>query len=130
IEGQPIDLCDELDRGAIGKSGRAKSDDNGGDYTGDFVSLEGLIDRIKTGESLHPSVGSIAGKYARKSWPIETCIELVGSAFTMANQSRYGGRWEECVDYIRWVYAKEEAKKTDDTAFCTATSTITLANHN
>jgi hypothetical protein len=105
IEGQPLDLCDELDRGAIGKSGRAKS--GGGDYTGDFVSIEELIGHIKTGESLHPSVGSIAGKYARKGWPIETCIELVGLAFTMANQPRYGGRWEECVNYIRWVYTKE-----------------------
>jgi hypothetical protein len=109
IEGQPLDLADELDRGAISKSGRAKCDR--GDYAGDFVSIEELIDRIKTGESLHPSVGSIAGKYARKGWPIETCIELVGLAFTMANQPRYGGRWEECVAYIRWIYAKEQGKR-------------------
>jgi hypothetical protein len=29
IKGQPLNQCDELDRGAIGKSGRAKSDDSG-----------------------------------------------------------------------------------------------------
>jgi hypothetical protein len=34
-----------------------------------------------------------------------------GLAFTMANQPRYGGRWEECVDYIRWVYTKEGGKR-------------------
>ena len=66
-----------------------------------------LVRRIKTGESLHPSVTSIAGKYARHKWPIEACIELVGAAFTMADQPRYSGRWQECIDAVRWVYRKE-----------------------
>src|SRR5262249_47426208 len=53
----------------------------------------------------------IAGKYAHRKHPIETCFDLVGAAFTMANQERYGHRWEECVKLIRWVYAKEAKKE-------------------
>ena len=42
-------------------------DGGGSDDTGEFVDLQELIRRIKTGESLHPSVRIIAGKYARKA---------------------------------------------------------------
>ena len=107
IEGRPLDLSEDLDRSAIGKSGR-KGDGSGGyDYTGNYTDLQELVRRIKTGESLHPSVTSITGKYARHKWPIEACIELVGAAFTIADQPRYSGRWQECIDAVRWVYRKE-----------------------
>jgi hypothetical protein len=114
IEGQPLDLCDELDRGAIGKSGRAKSESgngSGGDYAGDYTDLQELVRRIHSGESLDPSVASIAGKYARIGRPIETCIDLISAAFTMADQTRYGGRWKECDDCIHAVYTKERRKR-------------------
>jgi RecA-family ATPase len=113
IEGRPLDLCDELDAGAIGKSGHRKDDSgNGlaGDYT-DYVEMQELTRRILTGESLRPSVRSIAGKYARNDWPIETCIELIGTAFTAANQPRYGGRWDGEREAIHWVYAREVEKR-------------------
>jgi len=98
----------------------------GGDYPGEFVELQELIRRIKAGESLHPSVRIIAGKYARKKHPIETCFDLVRAAFTMANQERYGGRWEGCVKLIRWVYA-EEAKK-DETLESVRIDTVQMTS--
>ncbi len=106
IEAQPIDQRDELDRGAIGKAGGGIG---GGEFHGggDYTEIQELVRRITSGESLHPSVASIAGKYARQGWPIETCIELVGSAFTAAEQPRYGGRWQECITCISNIYRKE-----------------------
>jgi hypothetical protein len=42
IEGQPLDLADDLDRSAIGRSGR-KGDGTGGcDYTGNYTDLQEL----------------------------------------------------------------------------------------
>lgn len=76
-------------------------------YSSEFVDLQELIRRIKTGEALHASVRIIAGKYAHQKHPIQTCFDLVGAAFTLAGQERYGGRWDECVRLIRWVYHKE-----------------------
>jgi hypothetical protein len=107
IDGRPLDLCDELDGGAIGKSGGGNIEGGGFDY----IELQELVRRIISGKSLHPSVASIAGKYARNDWPIETSIELVGSAFTAAAQPRYGGRWQECLDCIRDIYRKEAARQ-------------------
>jgi hypothetical protein len=60
-DGQPLDVCDELDRGAIGKSCGGNGEGGGSDYT----ELQELVRRIISGESLHPSVASIAGKYTR-----------------------------------------------------------------
>ena len=109
IGGQTIDQCDELDKGAIGKSGKVGGNGAGGSHA-DYVDTQELIRRITAGESLHPSVASLAGKYARQGWPIQTCLDLVGSAFTAAAQPRYGGRWQECFDCINDIYRKEELK--------------------
>ena len=109
IEGRHIDLASDLDAGAIGKSGH-KDDGNGHDY--ERADLTELTRRILSGESLHPSVGPIAGSYAARKIPIEACLDYIGLAFTAAHQPRYGGRWDDdVVRYVRWVYA-EEARKT------------------
>jgi hypothetical protein len=68
IEGQPIDQCDELDRSAIGKSGKSSGNGGCGSHA-DYTATQELIRRITTGESLHPSVASLAGKYASQKWP-------------------------------------------------------------
>lgn len=95
VEGDCIDQCDELDDGAIGRAGKANGGDDIGGSHADYAATQELIRRITTGESLHPSVASLAGKYARQGWPIETCIELVGSAFTAAER-------RGCFSLCRW----------------------------
>jgi hypothetical protein len=111
IDGTAIDLLDELDRSAIGKNGRAKFDGDSGPTAHEFTETDELIRRILSGEALHTSVTSIAGRYARQQWPIETCVELIGSAFTSAHQLRYGGRWDECITAIHDIYGKERSKQ-------------------
>lgn len=108
IDGTPINLMDELDAGAIGKSGKHSST-NGHDPN--FTEFAELVRRIVSGESLHPSVLSIAGKVAARGDSKETCIDIIGGAFETAAAERYGGRWDECLRAIDWVYAKEEAKR-------------------
>src|SRR5262249_54870494 len=72
IDGQPLDLCDELDRGAISKSGGTKTqkkpdpdpdpdprpEDNGRrDWNKDFGE-------IITGNSFHPTLTPLASSFA------------------------------------------------------------------
>jgi hypothetical protein len=111
IEGQPVDLCDQLDVGAIGGESGRSNDTNGTRYSGRNVDLQELIERIVSGESLHPSVGKLAGKYARAKHPLETCVDMVGVAFAAAGQARYTGRWDELITCIHDIYRKEEAKR-------------------
>ena len=115
VEGIPLDQCDELDHGAINKSGRTKSE--GGnrfdkETTADLQELVGLMVR---GEVLHPSVGRIAGKLARRGTPLEGAEALIEAAFIAANAPRYDGRLAECLEFVRWVYAREEQKKKPET---------------
>lgn len=109
LEGTPINLRDDLDAGAIGKSGKPRS--NGAYHHQDFIEFPELVRRITAGEILHPSVLSLAGKIAARGDSKETCIEVIGGAFEAAKAERYGGRWDECLKIIDWVYAKEEAKR-------------------
>ena len=117
IDGEYIDLCGGLDAGAIGKNGH-HTPANGHDP--EPANIEELTRRIMSGESLHPSVGPIAGSYAARGVPVEACLDYVALAFTAAHQPRYGNRWEEVKSYVQWVYAKEEAKRAT-----TAKETIT-----
>ena len=79
IEGRHIDLCGELDAGAIGKPGQQKT--NGG-WTHEPTDVEELTRRILAGEALHNSVLPIAGSYAARGIPEPACLDYVGLAFT------------------------------------------------
>ena len=69
--------------------------------------------RIISGESLHPSVVALAGKFASKKIPRQSCIDFIAACFDTADQDRYTDeRWEECVAAVTWVYEQEEAKQT------------------
>jgi RecA-family ATPase len=87
----------------------------GSDYTGEFVDLQELVRRIISGENLHLSVGRIAGKFAREGAPLSAAEAFIEAAFTAASAPRYDGRLQECLDYVRWVYAKEEQKRKPET---------------
>ena len=105
---QFLDQLSDLDPGLDKKARKHKHDDYGNYH--DFTDVDELIERILDGSSLHPSVTAIAGKCAADGWPPAACIKLVGIAFMKADQERYGGRWDECVEAIKWVYEKEAAK--------------------
>ena len=52
IEGQPLDLADDLERGAIGKSGRKRDGGDGYDYTGDYTDLQELGSKLINSSTL------------------------------------------------------------------------------
>lgn len=111
IEGRYIDLCSDLDARAVGRPGHKPSSGNGPDF-GPRADITELVRMILSGASLHPPVASIAGVYAARGSPKADCIDLIGAAFDAAKQPRYGGRWDECLEVIDWVYAKEARKST------------------
>lgn len=82
---------------------------------GDYVPLEELLRRIGSGESLHPSVAAIAGKYAATSTAKQLCIDVIGFAFDNAKVDRYTDkRWQnDVLRTIDDIYAKEDAKRKD-----------------
>jgi hypothetical protein len=117
LAGQPIDLRGDLDAGAIGKAGK-KAAGNGADrdYHG-FTEMGELIRRIASGESLHPSTLSIAGKYASWGAPEDECLSTIAGAYEAANAERYtDARWNEVVRTVQDVYRKEAEKRAAKTA--------------
>jgi RecA-family ATPase len=119
VNGTPIDLLNDLDRIAIGKSGKKQAGDgghaggNGFNYGDEFVEAEELMRRILSGEALHTSVTSLAGKFARDGQPIAYAIATIRAVFGAAHASgvsRYQGRWPELLEAIQWVYGREARK--------------------
>jgi hypothetical protein len=65
IGGDFIDLRDDLDAGAIGKSGAVSNGSGGGGFTppGDLVTDEALEKNIIDGTSYHPEMVSLSARY-------------------------------------------------------------------
>ena len=83
--GRFLDQADDLDAGAIGKSGKKQQTNGGGEYT-DYTEMDELVRRIRDGEALHTSVTHIAGKCAKDGVPKHFCIDMIRSAFVAAGQ--------------------------------------------
>lgn len=115
FSGDDLARRDNLDAGAIGKTGKQRTGTSRSDSYGDYEGLDDLIENIRTGKSLHPSVTAIAGKCARNNVPKQFCLDLIGYAFDRADTDRYGNRWKECVDAVDDIYSKEQAKRTEQT---------------
>lgn len=109
VDGTPIDECDELDTGAIGKSAASHSTGPGGNG-GDGADLGELTRRILSGEQLHPAAVRLIGKMAADGFSRDVVAEYFSNLFLGAQQERYRGRWGEMLKIIGWVYEKEKAK--------------------
>jgi hypothetical protein len=118
IEGRPLDLADDLDAGAIGKAGRKAAGSspthrgNGHDYT----ETDELIRRIISSDSLHLSVTSFTGRYARADHSEvaqRMCREIISAlmhAHTGKRADEY--RWREPgeLQAVDDIFVKERAK--------------------
>jgi hypothetical protein len=113
IEGDYIDGCDELDKGAIGKnSHETKFSGNGqGTWSGEYVKLGTHIRDFMSGASMHPSAASIIGKMFHDGIDKDAILEFGGMMFENAGQPRYSGRGREWSDLVEYVARKEEGKR-------------------
>jgi RecA-family ATPase len=112
-EGDPLDLCHALAHGAKGKSARRPSHSgNGYDTEWRGIDIDATAQKLFSGEALHISVGAIVGKLAHDGVPVEGAISFIGLLFDAAAQPRYAGRWNECVKFIDYIYAKEARSQT------------------
>lgn len=108
LDGRPIDLCAELDAGAIGKH-TPKPNGNGA-TSHQYADFDALKEQVLSGATLHPSIVSIAAVLAGRGWARAQIREYVRLIFDAASQQRYLGRWPECERAIDWVCDREEAK--------------------
>jgi RecA-family ATPase len=110
-----IDQADQLDAGAIGKSGTNKTQTgNGKDPEGEALDVPEMIRRFATGESMHPSMLRYIGSLAR-DLPRERIVQVLEGLWNAARQPRYGGRWPELMRVLNWVMEKERLKNPPQT---------------
>lgn len=106
VPGNPIDTCDDLDRGARGKSGTVRGNGgNGGDT--EYVDKDDLIAAIMSGESLHNPAMRLIGRLAHDGLSRTATTEIMHTIFRGAQAERYAGRWPEMLREIDYVYLKE-----------------------
>jgi len=113
IEGTPLDLCDELDRGARVKSTKTKHDGSSGKGFDGPMDLTEVVRRIATGEVLHNSVTAIAGYFAYRKINREAALAFIDAAFEAADtphDERFEERRKDAHRCALDIYAKEEAK--------------------
>jgi hypothetical protein len=115
-EGEPLDLCDHLDRIAIGKSARHQNSGNGPDPQWQRGDASEFRRRIVSGESLHPSVASYVGQLAHDGVPKHGAIDSINLLFDEHHVPRYAGRRGEVLKIIDYVYDKETKKQAPETA--------------
>jgi KaiC/GvpD/RAD55 family RecA-like ATPase len=113
IDGQPIDLHDDLDEIWMGKP-NSNDTDAGATYSGPANEAELLAD-IAEGRSYHAAMTRLAGKWAISGVSlIETRKRLI-DAMEAVDSSKRDARWRDRFDDIDRVlldiYVKEAAKK-------------------
>jgi hypothetical protein len=109
IDGEFIDLLDELDAGAIG---RLKKKTNGDGYDGERPEFAELVRMFLGGEAFHPLLAPIIGKLANEM-PRHILLQVMRGLFDVALKSRpdIGPRWKEVVEVTDYVYEKIAEKK-------------------
>ena len=109
IDGEFIDLIDELDAGAIG---RLKKKTNGDGYDGERPEFVELVRMFLGGEAFHPLLAPIIGKLANEM-PRHTLLLVMRGLFDVALKSRpdIGPRWKEVIEVADYVYEKITDKK-------------------
>ena len=114
VDGRFIDRADDLDAGAIGKAGRAKSEganDNGADEAA-------LLDAIATGANYHSSAITLAGKWAALGVSYLEAMQRLQAAFDRVPEEDRDIRWKERVaslpTILNHVYGKQVEEDISD----------------
>jgi hypothetical protein len=115
VEGQPLDLCDELDEIWQGKphtNGREAS----ATQSGPLNDSELLAD-IREGRNYHGSMVRLAGKWAMAGVPLmearRRLIDAMHAVFPPDRDARWQRRFDDTDNVLLYVYGKEADKKVD-----------------
>jgi hypothetical protein len=112
MEGQPIDLCDELDEVWMGKPATAASP-NGAQRSGRLNEAELLAD-IAGGRSYHASKVRLIGKWATDGVPYLIARTRIVEAMETVDQSNRDARWHsrfaDIDRSLQDIYGKEASK--------------------
>ncbi len=113
IEGQPIDLHDDLDEIWLGKP-NTDDTDTGAAHGGPVNEAE-LLAAIRGGRSYHAAMARLAGKWAIAGVPMMETRQRIGDAMREVENSKQDARWRDRFNDIDRVlldiYVKEAAKK-------------------
>jgi hypothetical protein len=119
IDGEPIDLLDELDLIAIGKPNGGNGAKGGGNGHGGPVDEDALAEAIVSGESYHASCIRLAGSWALQGVAMLEAQERLLALFDRVPQEQRDARWAERRGDIgrtlEYVYPKEGAKRDEIT---------------
>ena len=119
IEGSPIDLLDDLDRGSRGKPDTKVGSSSAGDTStlprSGPIDEEALIQQIISGVSYHVPTVRLLGRWARSDVPLMVARARLFAAMDEVPESARDGRWhsryadvDRCLDGI---YVKEAEKR-------------------
>ena len=115
VDGQPIDLCDELDVTWIGKPSSSKSSAGPG-QSQPRADVVALYAQIVLGVGYHDACVRLAGVWARRGVPYMEARQQLFDAFDAVPEEQRDARWAERradVDRcLQGIYGKE-ARKTD-----------------
>jgi hypothetical protein len=110
VEGTPLDLHDELDAGALGKS-RSSPTPRGG--RSGRVDEAGLMAQICRSESYHPPAIMLAAAWAYQGLSLAQAAKRLLKLFDAVPEASRDDRWRErraeVPDILTWVYAREHA---------------------
>ena len=115
IPGDCIDQRADLDEGAIGRS---HTRTNGGGFgEPEHIDKQAIIDEMVSGKTFHTNIGRLAGPMFANGQTLDDVVSFFAAIVGVANQERYQGRWNECVEFLRWIYEKEQSKKKPQAPF-------------
>lgn len=113
IDGEFIDVMDELDANAIG---RLRKKTNGAGYDGERPDFGELVRAFTSGETFHMTLAPIIGGLAT-DMPRYACLKVMRGLFDLATEARpdLATRWKEVIEVADYVYSKEAEKAPQQT---------------
>lgn len=115
IDGQPIDLCDELDKTWMGRPASSSAKDKDGKPKTGKADVAQLLAEIVSGEAYHQACVRLAGVWARGGVPYMDARKRLLDAFDAVPEAERDERWkgrradvDRCLEDI---YGKEAKRK-------------------
>jgi hypothetical protein len=119
VEGDPIDLRDDLDVGAIGKTGKTRKLNGNGADPDEQIPDEEHIARIISGENFHRSLLALAARHIVRGNTPETTIETLQTLMdrsTAPQDARWHARYDAIPETVASAVEFAKRKATEEPA--------------